>query len=185
MADPIGISFMPTADASANGPRQAGIEGQGGSDLAQAFKILNLHLPRVLGAAAIAPKRLLTSQGSGAFTGGGGSPYAQIFQALLQSIAGGMAPDGQPQSFSSLFGTSGYTVPGLDSGGDVTGGTGGGGGGTGGVTGTGGAPPPLVTPGGTPPRAPYGGPITDPTPPPSGGGGMSGDTADTYSTRYL
>lgn len=90
---PIGITFMPSADAAANGPRQAGVEGQGGSDLAQAFKILNLHLPRLLGAASIAPKRLLTSQGSAGVgapgaPAGGFNPYSAVFESLLQSLSG-------------------------------------------------------------------------------------------------
>jgi hypothetical protein len=116
---PIGISFMPSADAAAQNP-QGGSQGQGGSDLAEAFKILNLHLPRVLGAAAIAPKRLLNASGSAGLMGmpGGDNPYAQVFQALLQSIAGGMTPGGTP-SLSSLLGTNDFTVPGLDSGGGV------------------------------------------------------------------
>ncbi len=94
MADaPVGITFMPSAEAAANGPRQAGIEGTGGSDLAQAFKILSLHLPRVLGASAIAPKTLLTSPGSaGVAAPSGVNPYSAVFQALLQSMGAG-SPD--------------------------------------------------------------------------------------------
>ncbi len=102
---PIGITFMPSADAAANGPRQASIEGgTGGSDLASAFKILSLHLPQVLGAKAIAPKRLLTSQGSRAVAApDGASPYAAVFQALLQSMTG--AQNGvDVGSLSSIYG---------------------------------------------------------------------------------
>ena len=95
MADPIGISFIPTADAAANGPRQASLEGQGGSDLAAAFKILSLHLPTVLGAKALAPKRLLTSPGaSGVPLPAGMSVSAQVFQSLLQSLGGGAGGGG-------------------------------------------------------------------------------------------
>lgn len=107
---PIGVTFMPTAEASANGPRQAGIEGQGGSDLAQAFKILSLHLPRVLGASAIAPKRLLTSQGAaGVAAPAGVSPYSQVFQALLQSMGagGGMAPSDPMAAYGAPGGGAG------------------------------------------------------------------------------
>lgn len=117
MADsPIGVTFMPTADAAANGPRQAGIEGAGTSDLAQAFKILSLHLPSVLGAPAIAPKRLLTSQGSaGVAAPAAANPYSAVFQALLQSMGAGGGNDPMaasapsaaaptlPSSLSSLF----------------------------------------------------------------------------------
>lgn len=99
---------MPSADAAANGPRQAGIEGQGGSDLTQAFKILSLHLPRVLGASAIAPKRLLAGGGGAAAVAGNLSPYSQVFQALLQSLTGS-APDTSPSADggSSAGGPSG------------------------------------------------------------------------------
>jgi hypothetical protein len=101
---------MPTADAAANGPKQASLEGgTGGSDLAAAFKILSLHLPRVLGAGAIAPSRLLNSPGSaGVAAPAGVSPYAQAFQMLLQSMsgAGGGYGGGSPD-FASLLGGSG------------------------------------------------------------------------------
>lgn len=106
---PIGITFLPSADAAANGPRQAGIEGQGGSDLTQAFKILSLHLPRVLGAAAIAPKRLLTSPGAAGLApagGGGSNPYSAVFESLLRQLTGG-GMSGGPSSLSSLYGNSG------------------------------------------------------------------------------
>lgn len=142
MADsPVGITFMPTADAAANGPRQAGIEGQGGSDLAQAFKILSLHLPRVLGASSIAPKRLLTSQGSaGVAAPQGVNPYSAVFQALLQSMGAGGAMDqsgsmggGMPsgggsgsgmdiQALASLFGGQTSYVPDPGTGVDMPGG---------------------------------------------------------------
>jgi hypothetical protein len=108
MADQsIGITFLPTADAAANGPRQAGIEGPGGSDLAAAFKILSLHLPRVLGASAIAPKRVLTGQGSAGLPSAGMNPYAAVFQSLLQSygMGGGSASTGSPD-LSSLLGSA-------------------------------------------------------------------------------
>lgn len=122
MADqPIGITFMPSAEAAANGPRQAGIEGQGGSDLAQAFKILSLHLPRVLGAAAIAPKRLLTSPGAAGIPGqpaGGFNPYAAVFESLLQSLTGGGQGGGDVSSLSSLLG-GGVSSSGDTGGGDI------------------------------------------------------------------
>lgn len=136
---PIGITFQPSAEAAANGPRQAGLEGQGGSDLAQAFKILSLHLPRVLGASAIAPKRLLTSQGSaGVAAPAGVNPYSAVFEALLQSMSSGgvMNPSGPMgrgpaggggsgmdiQALASLFGGPTSYVPDPGTGVDITGG---------------------------------------------------------------
>lgn len=86
---PVGITFMPSADNAAQGPQQAGLEGPGGSDLAQAFKILSLHLPRVLGAQSLAPKRLLNAQGSAALPSGF-NPQAAVIQALLQAMSGGV-----------------------------------------------------------------------------------------------
>ena len=88
MANPIGVTFIPSADNAAQGPQRGSLEGPGGSDLAQAFKILSLHLPRVLGAQSLAPKRLLTSPGSAALPSGF-NPQAAVIQALLQAMAGG------------------------------------------------------------------------------------------------
>lgn len=192
---PIGISFMPSADAAANGPRQASIEGQGGSDLAAAFKILSLHLPRVLGAAAIAPKRLLNSQGAAAVGGpAGANPYAQVFQALLQSITGGMpAGGGDGQSLASLFGGApggGPDASGASSGGqslaDVFSGS------NGGYGLSSGAPPPSIVPGNVDglPRDAYGGPTdTPPASQPSYTGSQwsGGDRVDygDQNTRYI
>lgn len=136
---PIGITFMPSAEAAANGPRQAGVEGQSGSDLTQAFKILSLHLPRVLGAAAIAPKRLLTSPGAAGVPGqpaGGFNPYAAVFQSLLQSLTGGQG--GDVSSLASLLGGGGNSGGG---GGDLS--LGGGGA----DQGTSRAPAPSIVPG--------------------------------------
>ncbi len=109
MADaPVGITFMPSAEAAANGPRQAGIEGTSGSDLAQAFKILSLHLPRVLGASAIAPKTLLTSPGAaGVAAPSGVNPYSAVFQALLQSMGAGSPMGGSADAGSAGMPTGG------------------------------------------------------------------------------
>jgi hypothetical protein len=109
MADnPIGVTFIPSAQNAAMGPRQGAMEGPGGSDLAQAFKILSLHLPRVLGAQSLAPKRLLTSSGSGALPSGF-NPQAAVIQALLQAMSGGgnvgpiaTYPDAQPDTSRGL-----------------------------------------------------------------------------------
>lgn len=163
---PIGITFLPSAEAAANGPRQAGVEGQGGSDLTQAFKILSLHLPRVLGASAIAPQRLLTSPGAAGVApagtpDGGFNPYSAVFASLLQQLTGGaMAPGGGPASLSSLYG-------------DTSSVTAGGGGGSDPVPGGGGytpstLPPPNITPGSGVPRSGEGGQLpTLDTPSPS------------------
>lgn len=96
---PIGISFMPSAQNMANGPQAASAQGEIGSgpntDLAQAYKILSLRLPTVVGAASPVKQSLLTSPGSaGLSLPGGMDPYAALFQALLKSmITGGSGPD--------------------------------------------------------------------------------------------
>lgn len=87
MPNPIGISFMPSADNQQMGGRQSGMES-GGSDLAQAFKILSLHLPRVLGAGALSPRKLLEGGGSGAVPGAF-NPASAIFEAMLKAMNGG------------------------------------------------------------------------------------------------
>lgn len=56
----IGQSFAPTGQ---NQMRQQ--QGGGNAPLQQAIKVLNLRLPKVVGAGAVAPQPLLMSQGSG------------------------------------------------------------------------------------------------------------------------
>lgn len=91
--NPIGVSFMPTQDNQNQGPKQGQMEG----DLAQAFKILSLRLPRVQGAHAIAPYSLLNSPGS-AGAQGAFNPYSAVFDALLKSHMqpGQYGPGAQP-----------------------------------------------------------------------------------------
>lgn len=97
MANPIGISFIPTEDNQAQGAQRGALEGAGGN-LGQAFKVLSLELPRVLGAQSLAPKRLLTSPGSSGIPGAF-NPHAAVFEALLNAMSGGGAG-----SLASLFG---------------------------------------------------------------------------------
>lgn len=98
MADPIGVSFIPSQDnQQPGGPPQGQMQG----DLAQAFKILSLRLPSVVGAGGIAPNTLLQSQGALAVPGATGgptgfNPYAALFEALLKHGLG--QPGGQPVS---------------------------------------------------------------------------------------
>ena len=82
---PIGVTFIPSAEQAAEGPRRGNLEG----DLGQAFKILSLHLPRVLGARPLAPETLLKAKGASAI--GDVNPYAMVFDALLRSSMGGGA----------------------------------------------------------------------------------------------
>jgi hypothetical protein len=90
MADPIGITFMPSQDNQDQGGRNMGLDGPGGADLSQAIKILSLRLPRVQGAQAIAPASLLNGQGAG--NTGGLNPHAAVFEALLRAILGAGGP---------------------------------------------------------------------------------------------
>ncbi len=93
MARPIGVSFLPGSETPSRHPSG---DATGGSDLAQAIKILSLRLPRVVGARAIASPRLLTSPGAAGIPGA--NPHAAVFEALLKSIAGGggMSSPGMP-----------------------------------------------------------------------------------------
>ena len=84
--NPIGISFLPSADQAVQGPRQGNLEG----DLGAALKILSLRLPRVLGARAISSPELLQSPGGGGAPGF--NPMAAVIQALL--AAGGAGAGG-------------------------------------------------------------------------------------------
>jgi hypothetical protein len=90
MADPIGITFMPSQDNQDQGGRNMGLDGPGGADLSQAIKILSLRLPRVQGAQALAPASLLNGQGAG--NTGGLNPHAAVFEALLRAILGAGGP---------------------------------------------------------------------------------------------
>lgn len=95
MADsPIGVTFMPSPENQTLGPQNAQANGPGG-DLSEAFKILSLHLPRVLGPSALASSRLLTNKGSAGLPSGF-NPTAAVFQALIQSMIG--SPSVQPPS---------------------------------------------------------------------------------------
>lgn len=90
----IGVTFMPSAENQADGPRQGGLQG----DVGQALKILSLQLPRVLGARAITPPGLMNGGGGSMGMGGGMNPgfnpHAAVFQALLHAMAqqGGAGP---------------------------------------------------------------------------------------------
>lgn len=91
----IGVTFMPSQEQAAFGPRQGAAEG----DLQQAWKILSLRLPRVLGARAPAPSSLLTSPGSAGMMG---NPNASVMRALVEAYMGGQQapPMGDPGQFT-------------------------------------------------------------------------------------
>src|SRR4051812_15981811 len=79
---PIGITFLPSEQNQAEGLRRGGLEG----DLGQAFKILSLRLPRILGARAPASSELLNA--SGAVGAKGFNPMQAVFEALLRAPSG-------------------------------------------------------------------------------------------------
>lgn len=83
-----GVSFAPTRDNAAMGPRNGQLTG-----VPQATQILSLALPRVIGARPVAPTELLTSQG-----GQGIDPNAAaLLQTILRTLRGQPQP-GQPGS---------------------------------------------------------------------------------------
>lgn len=107
MPQPIGISFLPSDQNQAQGPRMGGTEG----NLGQAMKILSLTLPRRPQPHAVAPASLLEGQGSAGAGVTGPNPLAAIFQALLHA---GQSNAGQPataQLPSDLNGTGGTSLP--------------------------------------------------------------------------
>lgn len=79
---------MPSDENQALGPKRGQLEGSGGSDLAEAFKVLNLHLPRVLGARSVAPRSLLTAPGAAGIQSAA-APESAVFQALVKALLGG------------------------------------------------------------------------------------------------
>lgn len=94
MAQPIGVDFIPSEDNQEYGAQRGYMEG----DLAQAFKILSLRLPREVGLQGIAPNRLLQSPGAQGLqgVGGGFNPYAALFEAMIKASLGQPAPGGMP-----------------------------------------------------------------------------------------
>lgn len=96
---PIGISFLPSQENAEQGMQRGAMEG----DLGEAFKILSLRMPRVLGARAPTARENLTSPGAGGLSavagqmagasrdgqGGGFNPNAALFEALIAAMMGG------------------------------------------------------------------------------------------------
>lgn len=94
MADaPIGINFIPSTQNQADGPqnlRTDGGLGSGSTDLAQAYKILSLRLPQVVGAQSPTPQSNLTGPGAaGLMLPSGMSSHAALFQAFVNALVGG------------------------------------------------------------------------------------------------
>lgn len=107
MANPIGISFIPSQDNQNQGPQRSSLEGPGG-DLAQAFKVLSLRLPQVLGARSIASRRLLESPGASGVSAGGANPMSAVFEALLRAMSGQSSAGG---GYGAGLSSSGLSVP--------------------------------------------------------------------------
>jgi hypothetical protein len=107
MPNPIGISFLPSADAAEQGPRQGNMEG----DLGQALQILSLRLPRILGAHSISPPGLMNAQGAAG--AGGFNPMQAVIQALLAAGGGGggQGMGGGAQGPMGIGGQLGPTAP--------------------------------------------------------------------------
>lgn len=93
-----GVSFAPTRDNAALGPRQGQLTG-----VPQAVQVLSLALPRVVGARPVAPPDLLTAKG-----GEGIDPIASAIQTMLRTMRG-QPPLGQPGSLPG--GTAGPNIP--------------------------------------------------------------------------
>jgi hypothetical protein len=83
MQSPLGITFLPSSEGGESGPSRGT-----NNDLGQAFEILSLRMPRVVGSKAIAPQSLLDSPGA-AGVPGGFNPYAAVIQAMLAGMRGG------------------------------------------------------------------------------------------------
>lgn len=89
---PIGISFLPSQENQATGLKQGQMEG----DLGEAFKILSLRLPRVVGAKAPTPGGNLSGMGASGLSGlssgaegSGFNPNAALFEALIKAMLQG------------------------------------------------------------------------------------------------
>lgn len=91
MADPIGVTFVPTDEQSLMGRKN--LAAQGG--IPEAVKFISLQIPRFAGAAAIAPDALLQAQGQM-------SPASSVVDSILQSLGHGPEPQ-QPGNLSDLL----------------------------------------------------------------------------------
>ena len=85
-----GVNFQPGFGNGGDQQREA--RPSGGSGVQEAIKILSLRLPKVVGAQAIAPMPLLTSQGSG------GNPRVD---SVVNQVLSRVMPGQQAPSFSS------------------------------------------------------------------------------------
>ena len=62
---PIGINFLPSQDAADQGQQRGNMEG----DLGEAFKVLSLRMPRVVGARSLTPGSNLSGAGASGLSG--------------------------------------------------------------------------------------------------------------------
>jgi len=102
----IGQTFAPIGNPMQRPNGTAGTPA-GLSGVQQAIKILNLRMPRVQGAAAIAPTLLLNSPGAGGLPQPGRDP---ILDAILRGVLGGYAPP-QQTAPSAPGGATPVSVP--------------------------------------------------------------------------
>lgn len=123
---PIGVTFVPSQENAAEAPRQGQLTG----NIQDAYRLLTLRLPRLLGAKAITPGSNLTAPGasglpsSATFGGQTGpvSPDAAILRAIFMSMLGdgggdmGGAPSSAMAAGSALSSAAPQTriVPGND-----------------------------------------------------------------------
>lgn len=90
----LGLTFAPTNQNQ----QQAGQGPQPGGTVQDAIRILSLNLPRVTGAAGLAPQGLLAAPGAAGVLGGMGTPQGPggasnpLLEALRRLLMGGGAP---------------------------------------------------------------------------------------------
>jgi hypothetical protein len=87
----IGVNFQPGSGSGGYGNRPQG----GNNNVQEAIKVLSLRLPRVVGAQAVSPQALLSSQGSG------GNPRVDgVVNQVLQRMF--PTPGGHPETAQSV-----------------------------------------------------------------------------------
>jgi hypothetical protein len=109
MADELGLSFSPTAQAQQQQAQTGAL-----TPIQQAIRILSLHVPRTARPSSIAPNALLTAPGAAGLAGAG-SPGGLDFVTLLRRLLAGGAPPGagvQPSGPSTLDPNTGAPISG-------------------------------------------------------------------------
>ena len=109
MLDQLGLSFLPTGNASARG----GEAGPAGGRLEDVLRILSLRMPKFAGAGAIAPDALLNSPGGAGLPSGGGTGGDPLADAIARTVLGNLPGGGTTPGAPGAADPTGSFGPGM------------------------------------------------------------------------